>query len=69
MFSQTLLMDLFMSSLRTVNIFIIAILKSLSYALAILRFSGTTVVGLLCPGVLCINDFVFALVSKLKGLE
>ena len=42
--------ELFISSLRPLNIFIIAILKSLTYASAILNFSEPTVVGLLCTG-------------------
>lgn len=48
--SQISLMDLFISSLRSLNIFIVALGKSLSSASAILHFSGPAVVGLLGSG-------------------
>ena len=43
-------MDLFISSLRSLNIFITALGKSLSSASAILHFPGPAVVGLLGSG-------------------
>ena len=46
------------------NISLIAILMSFSCALAILHFSGPTVVVLLETYVMGINDYVFVLVSR-----
>ena len=46
-FFQISLMDLFISFLKTSNVFIQTILKFLSYASATLHFSGPTVIGFL----------------------
>lgn len=49
-YSWSLLKDLFTSSLRSLNIFIIVILTFLSYASTILNLLGSTVVELLHSG-------------------
>lgn len=50
MFSQTSLRYVFISSSRSLVIFIIAILESSSFALAVLYCSGPVAVGLLDSG-------------------
>lgn len=69
MFSWTLLKDLFISILRFLNIFIIAILKFLFYVSAALNFSGPTIVELLTSdgGILpCLFMFVCGFSEYLK---
>lgn len=65
-------MDMFISSLKRMplSIFIITILKSLSYASAMLYYSGPTVVRLLGSGgsILVNIDRASVLVSRRLGL-
>lgn len=72
MFSRTLLRDLFIFSLGSLNIFIIAMLKSLSFVSDILYYSRPTLVGLLGSGggiLSCVVMIVFfAGVSRYLGL-
>jgi hypothetical protein len=71
-FSQTSLRDLFIFSFRFLNIFIIAILKSLFCTSATLHLSGPTLVGFLDAGAGMLSWLlwlIFALLSRYKGLR
>lgn len=64
-------MDSFISPLRSLNIFIIAILNYMLCTSALLHFSSLTGVGLMCSSgdslsllLLIIIDYVFILTSK-----
>lgn len=64
-------MDSFIASLRSLSIFIRAILKSLPCALSTSNFSGPALVGLLGSGgntVLVVTGCVFRLESRHLGL-
>lgn len=72
MFSLVSLMDMFTSSLKRMplSIFIITILTSLSYASAMVYYSGPTVVRLLGSGgsILINIDCASVLLSRCLGL-
>ena len=57
-------MDLFISSLRSLNIFITALGKSLSSASAILHFLGPAVVGLLGSGGSTLSQLLVVVVLR-----